>query len=153
MTTRFDKLNRWLTLIANLAVVGGIVFLGLEISQNNSMAELQQQATVNARVNALIDMVIADPTLIDLMRQDPSSLDESGAARLRLLGTRLLLGFEEGFLDMQAGRAEQASTMRTQRAVYNRPILNYGAPFVWESFKAQADPEFVEWFEANVTTP
>ena len=150
---RFDKLNRWLILVANLAVVAGIVFLGLEIRQNNSMGELEQQASVNARVNALIDMVVADPTLIDLMRADPSSLDETGAARLRLLGTRLLLGFEDGFMDVQAGRAEEANTMRLQRAVFNRPILNYGAPFAWESYKAQADPEFVEWFEANVIIP
>jgi len=148
-----EKLNRWLTLIANLAVVAGIVFLAMEIRQNNSMAALEQQSSVNARVNALIDMVLADPTLIDLMRKDTSTLNESEAARLRLMGTRLLLGFEDSFQDARAGRTEEASALRTQRAVYNRPILNYGAPFAWPSFKAQADPAFVEWFEANVIRP
>jgi hypothetical protein len=32
-----SKLNEWLTLIANLAVVGGIVFLAVEIHQNNEL--------------------------------------------------------------------------------------------------------------------
>ena len=50
-----DKLNRWLTLVANLAVVAGIIFLAMEIRQNNSMVELEQQASDNARVNALIE--------------------------------------------------------------------------------------------------
>jgi len=31
-----DKLNRWLTLLANFGVVACIVFLGLEVHQNQS---------------------------------------------------------------------------------------------------------------------
>lgn len=144
------KLNQWLTLVANLAVVAGIFFLALEVRQNNAMAELERQATVNARVNALVDMVIANPDLIDLLRKDTAALNASEAARLRLLGIRALLGFQDGFLDVRAGRAEEEGTMRTQRAIYHRPILNYGVPLVWETFRNQADPEFVEWFETNV---
>jgi hypothetical protein len=32
-----SKINEWLTLTANVAVVGGIVFLAIEISQNNEL--------------------------------------------------------------------------------------------------------------------
>ena len=34
-----DKLNKWLTLLANLGVVAGIFFLAVEIRQNQSMLE------------------------------------------------------------------------------------------------------------------
>lgn len=147
----FDKVNRLLTLFANLAVVAGILFLAWEIRQNNSLVELERQATTNARVNALVDMVIADPTLIDLQAQDPATLSETEAARLRLLGIRLLLGFEDGFQDVRAGRADEQNTIRLQRAIFNRPVLNYGAPYAWPSFRAgQGDPDFVEWFAENV---
>ena len=36
-----DKLNRWVTLLANLGVIAGIVFLGIEIRQNNALLEAE----------------------------------------------------------------------------------------------------------------
>jgi len=31
-----DKFNKWLTLVANVAILGGLVFLALEIQQNTN---------------------------------------------------------------------------------------------------------------------
>jgi hypothetical protein len=36
-----DKINKWLTLAANVAVVAGIFFLALELSQNSRMMHAQ----------------------------------------------------------------------------------------------------------------
>ena len=36
-----DRLNRWLTLIANLAVVAGIIFLGLKLRQDNELLQFE----------------------------------------------------------------------------------------------------------------
>lgn len=36
-----EKLNTWLTLFANLGVVAGIIFLGIEIRQNNELLTVQ----------------------------------------------------------------------------------------------------------------
>ena len=36
-----DRLNQWLTLIANLGVVAGFVFLGMEIQQNSEAINAQ----------------------------------------------------------------------------------------------------------------
>jgi hypothetical protein len=38
---KLDRINAWLTLAANLAVLAGIVFLAIEISQNTEMMETQ----------------------------------------------------------------------------------------------------------------
>ena len=40
----FDKLNKWLTLLANLGVVAGLVFLAVEIRQNQVLLEQSHQA-------------------------------------------------------------------------------------------------------------
>ena len=40
-----DNLNRWLTLCANIGVVIGIIFLALELQQNNELLESQAQET------------------------------------------------------------------------------------------------------------
>jgi hypothetical protein len=43
-----SKINDWLTLIANVAVVGGIVFLAIEISQNNELLRSESRQTLVA---------------------------------------------------------------------------------------------------------
>lgn len=39
-----DRLNRWLTLVANIGVIAGIVFLAIELRQNNELLEAQSRA-------------------------------------------------------------------------------------------------------------
>jgi len=42
-----DNLNRWLTLLANLGVLAGIVFLAFEIQQNNTIAKAQTRSEIS----------------------------------------------------------------------------------------------------------
>jgi hypothetical protein len=49
-----SRVNDWLTLIANVAVVGGIVFLAIEIRQNNELLRSEsRQALVTNDVTSL----------------------------------------------------------------------------------------------------
>ena len=43
-----SKINDWLALIANVAVVGGIVFLAIEISQNNELLRSESRQSLVA---------------------------------------------------------------------------------------------------------
>jgi|MEHZ01.5.fsa_nt_MEHZ011436741.1_11 hypothetical protein len=46
-----DSLNKWLTLAANIGVIAGIVFLGIEIRNNNTLAKVastQEAANLNS---------------------------------------------------------------------------------------------------------
>lgn len=49
-----DRLNRWLTLGANLAVLVGLVFLVIEINQNNDMMRAQTRSGIT---DAIIDNI------------------------------------------------------------------------------------------------
>ena len=42
-----DNLNKWLTLVSNVAVLGGIVFLGIELQQNNLIAKAQTRSEIS----------------------------------------------------------------------------------------------------------
>lgn len=57
-----DKVNRWLTLIANFAVIAGIIFLGVEIQQNTQQLQVQSYQAWRA-ANTEMNMAIADPEL------------------------------------------------------------------------------------------
>lgn len=51
-----EHLNQWLTLIANFAVLAGIIFLGIEIRQNSDLMRIQiQQSRADAAMASLGD--------------------------------------------------------------------------------------------------
>ena len=43
---KLDSLNRWLTLIANVGVMAGVVFLAMEIGQNQATLDLSNQLSI-----------------------------------------------------------------------------------------------------------
>jgi hypothetical protein len=43
------KLNQWLTLLANIGVIAGIVFLGVEIRQNTEMIRSQTRDSITEK--------------------------------------------------------------------------------------------------------
>jgi len=53
-----DQLNKWLTLIANFAVVAGIIFLVVELRQNNALllSESRQAAMSNDQTALLVGL-------------------------------------------------------------------------------------------------
>jgi len=58
-----DRLNRWLTLVANLGVIAGIVFLAIEIRQNTATQELQMRMD---RISGLMDPYFESPELVEV---------------------------------------------------------------------------------------
>lgn len=50
LTVNADKLNKWLALIANVAVVAGIVFLALELNQNSRMMKTQTRNAITESI-------------------------------------------------------------------------------------------------------
>jgi hypothetical protein len=63
-----DNLNKWLTLVANIGVVAGIVFLAMELQQNTESLENEQRLAVSQAYqqrsdsvrNMLIDFATGD---------------------------------------------------------------------------------------------
>ena len=74
---KLEKLNQSLTLLANFAVLVGIIFLVLEIRQSTQATEAAaiQASTEVARSN--ISMLIENPELIRLINADPKTLDSN----------------------------------------------------------------------------
>jgi hypothetical protein len=88
-----DGLNKWLTLVANVAVVVGIIFLIVEINQNT--AAIEQNATW-MRLESLDNgtaqnrefrlMQLTNDRLFNIWQSDcGAGLDESDLARYRMM--------------------------------------------------------------------
>lgn len=88
-----DRLNRWLTLGANLAVLVGLIFLVIEINQNNEMMRAQTRSGIS---DAIIDNIKLgmDPRVVVAYQKQRSGqplsdeetylLDQIANATLRL---------------------------------------------------------------------
>jgi len=76
-----DKLNKWLTLVANIAILGGLVFLAFEIQQNTNAVRSAsvQEATNIAREHPL--MYVQNPEVNRLAMADYESLSEEDQRR------------------------------------------------------------------------
>ena len=71
-----DRVNQWLTLLANFGVIGGLIFLGLEIQQNTVAVQASaiQESTGVAREQLL--MYATNPSLIELILTPTEALSE-----------------------------------------------------------------------------
>jgi len=70
-----DKVNRWLTLATNLAVVVGIGFLVIEVQQNTAAIRGQASIAVNDSLASLDRAIYADAELTDIWIRGRESLD------------------------------------------------------------------------------
>jgi hypothetical protein len=97
-----DRLNRWLTLAANIGVVIGIIFLAVELRQNNENLAAQQRAVNFASVAETWAMVAENPSLSTLLDKDFGGETLSGAEQIQLLGfwTRVHLSLQWSFAEL-----------------------------------------------------
>jgi hypothetical protein len=79
-----DQINKWLTLLGNLAVLVGLVFVVLELNQNNRMMQTQ---TRNAITESILNFQYSASAngLVELAQKgntNPSALTPDESARL-----------------------------------------------------------------------
>ena len=72
-----DRLNQWLTLLANLGVIIGIGFVAYEVRQNTEATHAQTREAVLAAAQAELQAVRDDPNLIiSIIKEDTLSTEE-----------------------------------------------------------------------------
>jgi len=146
-------LGQMMTILANLGVIGGIVFLGIELRQNNELMEAEARTTtgdlglqfaLNLSQNPSLAAVIAK-----VGRDEP--LTEAEDIQLYGLGLYVLRALERSYNEMVRGAlSEEDFNVEGMRAVYHSNRLDYKLDETWELVRTQADPAFVKFFDENV---
>jgi len=152
----FDKANHWLVLIANIAVVAGIVFLAVELRQNTKQLELQSyQSWVAA--NADLNIAISNPQLSAIVSQGhPNSANltsETSTAYAMFHMSMLQMAQSTHYLYLEGSLNKELWESEMGRAA---GILSIpGVRQWWDAGgKTQLTPSFVEFLESrepNVT--
>ena len=111
-----EKLNWWLTLVANLGVIGGLISLGCQTRQNTSQMRAEAAYSINESLETLNADQYHDPALVEILLrggEDIGSLNPVEReqfvsyqfARLNLAGYVLTLE-KEGISDVHIGYVE-----------------------------------------------
>ena len=72
------KIDSWITLVANLGVIGGLVFVGYGIAQNTTQIRADASYSVNEALSALNSAIYNDSVFADIVvrgEKDLSSLN------------------------------------------------------------------------------
>ncbi len=76
---KLREFNPWFTLVANIGVVGGLIFLGYEVQQNTSQLRAESSYSVNEALSMMNSAIYNDPILaniVDRGEKDLFSLDD-----------------------------------------------------------------------------
>ena len=92
-----DRLNRWMTLAANVGVLAGIFMLLIELKQNTESAELQAAQSYVTLSHELDFRIVDDPSLIALFFTSPDERTPEQLWRLDRWHFGVLRTWENGY--------------------------------------------------------
>ncbi len=142
-----DRLNRWLTLIANTGVLVGIVFLAVELRQNNENLAAQQRAIHFTTVTDSWTRVAENPQLSELISKvfGGEALSAAEAVQLQAFWTRIHHQLQWAYKELPDDQFQRG--LKFNRNDYATSAMYRIA---WKSRRDFYDPEFVQYMEANV---
>jgi hypothetical protein len=143
-------LGQTINTLANIGVIAGIVFLGIEIQQNSRVATAQAEFSVaSVRMQQARD-IATNPELANirikvLMGAELSFLEE---VQLAYQASEILVSLEWEFLQVDAGNLEDNGTLRPRtRNLLNGNFLIPQEVVLdrWERTRSSFHPDFVSF--------
>jgi hypothetical protein len=96
-----DRTNQWLTLVANVGVIAGLLFLGYEIRQNTNIAKASAYRENIQDIAAWRELTITDPELARLyglyMDKGRAALKDGEHGRVSGLVNNIMGVYENAF--------------------------------------------------------
>ena len=120
-----NKINRWLTLGANLGVLVGIILILIELNQNATMMRGQTRNDVSVELIDLMSQVVTNPQLASLIHKVESGdvLTSEESIQFRYRQIAMFRYFENVHYQYRQGLYDEAefSTQREAWRAYKTP--------------------------------
>ena len=147
------ELGQSISILANLGVIAGIVFLAVELQQNNEFLAAQSRATRVALRQADRSLVISNPelahTLLKHRKEEP--LTEYESLLLEEYMSFVLVNFQNVYREMREGFIVESTVPVTGWRTDFEPGGDLNMRDYWERRGGRGlDPDFYEWMEETV---
>ena len=136
-------LGQTISIVANLGVIAGIVFLGIELQQNNALMESEARRNRSAfaeQVNMAIAMNGELASLLSRDLQGDDSFSDVEAIRLNQFWFAALVNFETGYLELATDELDTQAAR--WRVLFER---NPALRDAWARNPHAFDPAFTDW--------
>jgi len=142
----FERVNHWLTLIANFGVLAGIVFLALEIRQNTAATySATVQSITDSSITGLREFASNSEAALIRMKGDfeHSSLSELESFQYWSLNRGYWISFQNVYFQIGLGALEPRVWASYERIICTDLATRPGLRIRWAEHAAVLDPDFV----------
>ena len=141
-------LGQSIQILANVGVLAGIVFLGVELRQNNQLLSTQAQMQLDENRRGESEAIYGDESLARILvkAEHGEDLDPVETLRLERFYRTSFLRWESDYRQLRAGFLEDLRADAINGALYSNPRMLE----MWEKSKVGFPPDFVQWMEENV---
>jgi len=139
-------------IVANVGVILGIVFLAIEVRQNNSLIESEQQYRRDESMAEAVEAVFSNPSLAAAIAKKKANqpLNELEQLQLDAFNVRVVMGIQRNYFEWQRGRIPALSADGLRDRFYRGGVEVVPLVEFWAANKDEFRPEFIEWVEENV---
>lgn len=145
-----DALNQWLTLVANIGVLAGIIFLAVEVRQNSRNLAAQVRAMFFSSLADTWRIPAENAALTEIMARDAENeeLDQAELWQVQAFWTRVQMALEWGYKELPPG--EFVRGLPFQKVTYDL-FPSYRS--AWKERESFFDHHFYRYMEENVFLP
>jgi len=138
--------GRSINTVANVGVILGIVFLGLELQQNNEFAAESERAARYQAALGVYELVLNNPDLSRINQKARNEeLTDDEFYKFAVFFTRVWLGLQQT-ID-RTNEADRATFVRFHRRTFEQfPVLRE----LWQRDRELYDPNFVAFMEQEI---
>jgi hypothetical protein len=145
-------LGQAVSILANIGVIAGIVFLAVELRQNNELMEAEARAARNNRLMMTPAMISTEVDLADVLvrAKNGETLSESEESRVIAFNVMRLRGQEAYFNEYQEGTVELIPFDQWRQRFH---LELFGAPAqseTWNKTKIYFGDDFVQLIENEI---
>lgn len=143
-----DKVNKWLMLVANLGVIAGIIFLAIEIQQNNSLLEAQTSYNYFKARDDKLMLQASDPILGSIASKARlgEDLTTEELTRFNIFISSVIYTWEYEWKEYEAGRYTfEQLNLQNKALDFNNPAFK--THNLWLEMKPRLSPSFNEFVE------
>ena len=146
-------LGQTIGILANIGVIAGIIFLAVELAQNNELMEAEARLVAHQGNQQFAMSLVQNPALANVLAKVSAGepLSDAEGIQAYALGLSVLRSFEFGYLEtMRGALSEEDYSVEMMRIIYHANTLDYRLDETWEIAKRVMTPGFVSFFEENV---
>ena len=148
-----SKLERWLTIVANLAVVGGILLVAVELRQNTRAIQAQTRDSITEKQMEYLGWLATNSeTAVVAVRADSLGRGSLNSAELRMwnaFNNAVFREWENSYYQYRRGLFSEEE-FEARLAIWRGSMVRAGQREAWEEFRLGFAPDFRAEIDAIV---